>query len=60
VVVAGDTLSSLATTYGVAVAAIVEANKLTDRTLKPGQRLIIPGAKRPPTDKKPTEPEKKP
>lgn len=48
VVVAGDTLSRLAAAYGVTVTAIVDANDLTDRTLRPGQRLIIPGAQRRP------------
>jgi hypothetical protein len=50
VVAAGDTLSSLATAYGVTITAIIKANDLTDRTLQPGQRLIIPSAQRqPPT-----------
>jgi LysM repeat protein len=47
VVAAGDTLSSIATAYGVAIGTIVEANHLRDRSLRPGQRLVIPGGKPP-------------
>jgi len=42
----GDTLFSLAKHYGVSVAAIVKANKLSgvDASIKVGQRLVIPAS----------------
>lgn len=44
VVKPGDTLSSIAHTYGVTVAAIVAANNIEDPNfIKAGQELIIPG-----------------
>lgn len=44
-VVAGDTVSAIARTYGTSVAAIREANQLNDRALiRIGQTLTVPGA----------------
>ena len=44
-VTAGDTLLGLALRYGTSVAAIAQANKLTNpHLIKRGQRLTIPGA----------------
>lgn len=53
VVTAGETITSVATTYGVSVPSIIDANGLYDRMLTAGQRLRIPGGKRP----LPVEPE---
>ena len=53
VVATGETITSVATTYGVSVASIIDANGLYDRLLTPGQRLRVPGGKRP----LPSEPE---
>jgi LysM repeat protein len=39
----GDTLSGVARKYGVTVKELVDANHLTDSSLFPGQKLIIPG-----------------
>ncbi len=47
VVAAGDTLTSIATAYGVSVGAIAKANDLQDHALHPGQRLRIPGGTAP-------------
>ncbi|MGH1488851.1 MAG: LysM peptidoglycan-binding domain-containing protein [Acidimicrobiales bacterium] len=45
VVEPGDTLSVIAEQFGVTVAALSEANGITDvNTIKPGQELIIPGS----------------
>lgn len=44
VVESGDTLSVIAERFGVSVAALSEANGITDvNTIRPGQELIIPG-----------------
>lgn len=40
----GDSIFNIARRYGVAPAAIKEANGLTSDSLQPGQRLFIPGA----------------
>jgi murein DD-endopeptidase MepM/ murein hydrolase activator NlpD len=40
----GETLWRIAHTYGVSLAEIVEANGLSDDTIRPGDRLFIPGA----------------
>jgi murein DD-endopeptidase MepM/ murein hydrolase activator NlpD len=42
-VVAGDTLSAIARTYGTTVAALREANGITGSTIRVGQLLTIPG-----------------
>lgn len=42
VVQAGDTLSSIASQFGVSVQAIMNANGLTDDVINIGQRLVIP------------------
>lgn len=47
VVATGETITSIATTYGVSVTSIIDANRLYDRLLTPGQRLRVPGGKRP-------------
>lgn len=47
VVETGESITTIATTYGVSVSSIINANGLYDRLLKPGQRLKIPGGKRP-------------
>ena len=39
---AGDTLSLLSRTYGASIAAIMNANGLTNDSLFPGQTLVIP------------------
>jgi LysM repeat protein len=39
----GDTLSSIARHFGVTVMQLVEANRLTDDRIFPGQKLVIPG-----------------
>lgn len=44
IVVAGDTLSRIAEEFGTSVAALVEANALTDTNIVVGQELRIPGA----------------
>lgn len=44
---AGDTLSSIAQTYGVSVATLVDANYIRDRNLRPGTVLQVPGGRRP-------------
>jgi LysM repeat protein len=55
VVEAGETITSVATAYGVSVTSIIEANGLYDRLLTAGQRLRIPGGKRPlPVEPEPT------
>lgn len=41
----GDTLASLSRRYGVPVETIMGANDLSDGRLRPGQELVIPGAK---------------
>lgn len=41
-VVEGETLVSIAQQYGVSVAAIIKANKLTGNTITIGQQLVIP------------------
>jgi murein DD-endopeptidase MepM/ murein hydrolase activator NlpD len=51
-----DTLDSLAATYGVSSARIVELNGLTDPTLVVGQVLVIPGAKGAPIPTPPPTP----
>lgn len=38
----GDTLDSIAQAHGVSASAIQQANKLSGRAVKPGQRLVIP------------------
>jgi murein DD-endopeptidase MepM/ murein hydrolase activator NlpD len=38
----GETVQTLSNKYGVPVSAIMEANKLSGLSLKPGQRVIIP------------------
>lgn len=43
----GDTLSSVATRFGVSVATLVDANRIRDRNLRPGSVLDIPGGKLP-------------
>jgi LysM repeat protein len=44
IVQTGDTLSAIARRFGVAVVAIVEANRIQDpNVIRPGQRLLIPG-----------------
>ena len=46
---AGDTLGSIAKTYGVTTAAIQQANNITDPSkIVVGQRIIIPGVRTPP------------
>lgn len=40
----GETLFSIARRHGVAVAAIKDANGLTNETVRPGQRLVIPSS----------------
>jgi LysM repeat protein len=42
VVVSGDTLSSIASKFGVTVTALKAANKLTSDLIKLGQKLTIP------------------
>jgi|GEM_PF-726896 LysM repeat protein len=46
-VVAGETLSSIASDFGVTVKAIVDANDLRSAALHEGQRLQIPGGRPP-------------
>ncbi len=43
----GDSLSSIATRFGVTVATLVDANRIRDRNLRPGSVLQIPGGKLP-------------
>jgi LysM repeat protein len=43
VVMAGDTLSVIARTYGVSVNAIKDANNLRNDLIQIGQRLLVPG-----------------
>jgi murein DD-endopeptidase MepM/ murein hydrolase activator NlpD len=43
-VVRGETLWRISRAYGVSVAEIVEANDLSSFTIRPGQKLFIPGA----------------
>ena len=38
----GETVQTLSNKYGVPISAIMEANKLSGLSLKPGQRVIIP------------------
>jgi LysM repeat protein len=45
VVVAGETLTSIAIDFNVALAVIVDANQLRDNNLHAGQRLLIPGGR---------------
>ena len=50
VVKAGETVTSIAAKYRLAVADVLRANKLTmDSVIRPGQKLLLPGvpAKRP-------------
>jgi LysM repeat protein len=44
VVVAGDTLSEIAHRYKITVASIMKANRLTSTVIRPGQKLVLPGA----------------
>jgi N-acetylmuramoyl-L-alanine amidase/LysM domain len=44
-VVAGETLTSIAIDFNVALAVIVDANNLHDHNLHAGQRLLIPGGR---------------
>jgi len=44
-VVAGETLTSIAIDFNVALVVIVDANNLRDNNLHAGQRLLIPGGK---------------
>jgi LysM repeat protein len=44
-VVAGETLTSIAIDFNVALNVIVDANKLRDNNLHAGQRLLIPGGR---------------
>ncbi len=44
-VVAGETLSSIAFDFNVALSVIVDANNLHDNNLHAGQRLLIPGGR---------------
>lgn len=43
----GDTISSVARMYGVAVRTVIDANDLAYRRLEPGQVLVIPGGTAP-------------
>ena len=45
VVSRGDTLFSIARRFGITVAVLKQANGLTSDLIRPGQRLVIPGAK---------------
>src|SRR5256884_2560431 len=45
VVSRGDTLYSIARRFGITVAVLKQANGLTSDLIRPGQRLVIPGAK---------------
>ena len=48
VVQSGDSLSAIAAEYGVTMAALIEANNITDPdTVHVGQELLVPGATRP-------------
>ena len=48
VVQRGDSLSAIAAEYGVTMAALIEANNITDPdTVHVGQELLVPGATRP-------------
>jgi murein DD-endopeptidase MepM/ murein hydrolase activator NlpD len=50
----GETLFTIARRHGVAIAAIKDANGLTSETVRPGQRLVIPGGLQPaPFDRTP-------
>lgn len=40
----GDTLSALSRRHGVAISALMSANHLQNPNLKPGQKLVLPGA----------------
>lgn len=40
----GETLYSIAQSYGVSVSALMATNKLKSPALKPGQKLVIPGS----------------
>lgn len=42
----GDTLHGIATRYGVTVASLSQANRLSGAPLQPGQRLVLPSAAR--------------
>lgn len=42
VVAAGDTLARIAGRYGVTAQALMSANGLSDTTIRPGQRLVVP------------------
>jgi murein DD-endopeptidase MepM/ murein hydrolase activator NlpD len=44
----GDTLYGLSRRHGVAISALMSANHLQDPNLKPGQKLVIPGASQAP------------
>lgn len=44
-VVAGETLSSIAATYGISVTSLVDANRIRDRNLRPGTVLRVPGGR---------------
>ncbi len=46
----GETITMVATRYRVSVSAIIDANNLRDRNLKPGSTLFIPGGTMPPPD----------
>lgn len=43
IVVAGDTLTRIANTYGTTVEVLLEANNLSDSLIRIGQTLVIPG-----------------
>ena len=42
VVKAGDTLAKVAKRYGVSQKALLDANRLRDRKVRPGQKLVLP------------------
>jgi LysM repeat protein len=43
VVQKGENLTGIARAHGVSVADLKKANNLTDDTIKPGQKLVVPG-----------------
>lgn len=43
----GDSIYAIARRHGISIAELMSANSLTNPTIRPGQRLIVPPARRP-------------